>query len=110
MNKDNHDNSPIEEYLDGILVTSVGIGPRALRHLLAETEAHLRDIASEELRAGGTQVEAERAAIARFGSIEALVEGEAADGSSPWEPCFVRQSGLLCSLEVWLASPQALAA
>ncbi len=78
MNENNLNNSPIEEYLDGVLVTSAGIGPRALRHLLAETEAHLRDIASEEVRAGSSPVDAERAAIARFGSIEALVEGEAA--------------------------------
>lgn len=27
MNEDNSDNSPIEDFLDGVLVTSAGIGP-----------------------------------------------------------------------------------
>jgi len=70
--------SPIEEFLDKLLAASAGAPPRATRHLLAETEAHLRDIADEETEAGATSGEAEEAAVARFGSVDALVQAEAA--------------------------------
>lgn len=73
----------IEEFLDQLLVASVDAPPRATRHLLAETEAHLRDAADEAMEAGATRSAAEEAAVARFGSVEALVRAEAAARTLP---------------------------
>ncbi|HEY5273681.1 MAG TPA: permease prefix domain 1-containing protein [Acidimicrobiales bacterium] len=75
--------SPIEEFLDQLLVASVDARPRATRHLLAETEAHLRDAADAAMAAGATSAEAEETAVARFGSVEALVQAEAAGRAIP---------------------------
>ncbi|MHB8448906.1 MAG: hypothetical protein ACYDAQ_00300 [Mycobacteriales bacterium] len=79
MTEDNSaGSSPIEEFLDELLVGSAGAPPRTTRHLLAETEAHLRDVAKELTTAGATSGHAEEAAVARFGSVDALVRAEAA--------------------------------
>jgi hypothetical protein len=58
---------PIEEYLDELLTRLVG-PPSEVRRVLAESEAHLRDAVDNELATGASRSEAERAAIARFGS------------------------------------------
>ncbi|MGH9077192.1 MAG: permease prefix domain 1-containing protein [Acidimicrobiales bacterium] len=75
--------SPIEDFLDRLLVASAGAPARATRHLLAETEAHLRDAAEEAVESGATRPEAERAALARFGPVEALVRAEAKGRTLP---------------------------
>jgi len=83
MTEDTTGSSPIEEFLDKLLAASVDAPPRATRHLLAETEAHLRDVASEATEAGSTSAEAEEVAVARFGSVDALVQAEAAARGLP---------------------------
>jgi hypothetical protein len=67
-------NSPIEAYLDGLLVDLRAEPPRQARHLLAEAEAHLRDAA--EASAGMSQVDAEADAVARFGPSAGLARAE----------------------------------
>jgi hypothetical protein len=62
---------PVEDYLDRLLLSLSG-PPRYVRNTLAEVEAHLHDAVAEELLAGRTQADAERAAIARLGSIHAI--------------------------------------
>ena len=59
--------SPIEQYLDALVVTGRDGDPRQLRYLLAETEAHLRDAAAAAEGAGLTAHAAEVEAVARFG-------------------------------------------
>jgi hypothetical protein len=57
----------IEEYLDELFARLAG-PPAEIRRVLAESEAHLRDAVDNELATGASRSEAERAAIARFGS------------------------------------------
>ncbi len=63
----NADDSPIEAYLDRLLVELRSEPPRHARQLLAETEAHLRDVARDALAAGMSPGEAEVEAVRRFG-------------------------------------------
>lgn len=65
--------SPIEGYLDHLVAGLSGVSPRELRHLLAETEAHLRDDAEQATAAGKTQWQAEVDAVNRFGPVQAIV-------------------------------------
>jgi hypothetical protein len=68
--------SPIEAYLDE-LVTSLSTRlPRELRHLVAETEAHLRDDAEAGMAAGLSCHAAELAAVERFGAASELAAAE----------------------------------
>jgi len=68
--------SPIETYLDRLFVELSATPPRDARHLLAETEAHLRDAAAEEVRGGLDEIDAETAAISRFGPSALMVRAE----------------------------------
>lgn len=61
------DPEPIEDYLDELL-SLLRLPPRATRRLLAETEDHLRQSANGLVEHSGSLVEAERAAVAEFGS------------------------------------------
>ncbi|MGI8493263.1 MAG: hypothetical protein ACR2KC_07110 [Acidimicrobiales bacterium] len=69
--------SPIEDYLDRVFDASGGMSARVVRHLLAETEAHLRDAATEAIAGGADRYQAEAEAVARFGPVEALLSAEA---------------------------------
>lgn len=71
----------VEDYLDRLLLSLSG-PPRSVRHTLAEIEAHLHDAVADELAAGRTQAEAERAAVARIGAVHA-VTGRTAHFSRP---------------------------
>jgi hypothetical protein len=62
---------PVEDYLDGLLMSLSG-PPQYVRHTLTEVEAHLHDAVADELAAGRTQIEAERAAVARIGAVHAV--------------------------------------
>jgi hypothetical protein len=62
---------PVEEYLDGLLLTLSG-SPREVRHTLAEVEAHLHDAVSEEMSRGLSRQQAEAAAVARLGPVQAV--------------------------------------
>ena len=64
-------NEPVEDYLDGLLLTLPG-SAREVRRTLAEIEAHLHDAVTEGVATGLTQTEAEAAAIARVGPIHAI--------------------------------------
>jgi hypothetical protein len=66
---------PIEEYLDELL-SRLRLPPRATRRLLAEAEDHLREDAANAERAGSGRLEAERAAVARFGSAARIATEE----------------------------------
>lgn len=70
------DPSPVEAYLDQLLVALRG-HPRQIRHQLAEAEAHLRDASAEGVARGLTQDEAETEAVARFGPADILSAAEA---------------------------------
>jgi hypothetical protein len=62
---------PVEEYLDRLLLT-LGGSPRYVRHTLAEVEAHLHDAVSEEISRGLSRQQAEAAAVARIGPVQAV--------------------------------------
>ncbi|MGO8960431.1 MAG: permease prefix domain 1-containing protein [Streptosporangiaceae bacterium] len=64
-------NEPVEDYLDGLLLTLPGT-PREVRRTLAEVEAHLHDVVAEGIAAGLTRHEAEAAAVARVGPQHAI--------------------------------------
>jgi hypothetical protein len=68
--------SPVEMYLDQLIASMPVDRPRVLRHLLAETEAHLWDAVQQGLAEGMTQKGAEEAAVRRFGSVELLAVAE----------------------------------
>jgi hypothetical protein len=70
------DDSPVEVYLDRLVASMPVRHPRALRHLLAETEAHLWDAVQQGLAEGLTQQGAEQAAVRRFGSVDLLAAAE----------------------------------
>jgi hypothetical protein len=76
--------SPVEAYLDRLLVELRAERPRQARHLLAEAEAHLRDATQEAVDAGMTLADAEAAAVARFGPAAALAEAERARQRTPF--------------------------
>ncbi|MDQ2747943.1 MAG: hypothetical protein M3Y44_00160 [Actinomycetota bacterium] len=65
--------SPIEAYLDDLVAGLSAVAPRELRHLLAETEAHLRDDAERATAAGMTAWQAEAQAVARFGPVRDVI-------------------------------------
>ncbi len=75
---------PIDSYLDELVGLLSTRRPQQLRSLLAEAETHLRDDADAGVRAGLTRLDAEAAAVARFGRAElvALAERET------WRPPF----------------------
>ncbi len=72
---------PVEEYLDGLLVTLPGTA-REVRHTLAEVEAHLHDVVAEGIAAGLTPQEAAAAAVTRVGP-QAAITGRSAQFSQP---------------------------
>jgi hypothetical protein len=67
--------SPVEDYLDRLLVASPG-GPREVRSLLAEAEAHLWDATAAGVARGLTQEEAQRQAVGRFGTVHSVAAAE----------------------------------
>ncbi len=66
----------IEQYLDELVAQLAPLGPRRLRQVLAETEAHLRDAVAEAVAGGMDERDAHAQAIARFGPVDALVAAE----------------------------------
>lgn len=71
-------NSPIDAYLNELLVALQGNAPD-VRRVLAEAEEHLRDAAAEGVAAGLEPEEAERQAVARFGSARLVARRFAAE-------------------------------
>jgi hypothetical protein len=68
--------SPIEAYLDELLRISAGMNARERRHLLAETEAHLRDDADAAITDGMAEHDAEVQALTRFGPASTLIQDD----------------------------------
>ncbi|HEY8729291.1 MAG TPA: hypothetical protein VIL94_06885 [Acidothermaceae bacterium] len=68
--------SPIESYLDELVTRMPAEQPRALRQLLAETEAHLRDDAARAVAEGASPHDAEADAVRRFGPVPEMVGAE----------------------------------
>ena len=68
--------SPIESYLDELVTRMPAEQPRALRQLLTETEAHLRDDAARAIAEGASPHEAEVEAVRRFGPVPGMVAAE----------------------------------
>jgi hypothetical protein len=66
----------IEQYLDELVAQLTPLGPRRLRQVLAETEAHLWDAVAEAVERGMNERDAQGQAIARFGPVDALVAAE----------------------------------
>lgn len=66
----------IEQYLDELVAQLMPLGPRRLRQVLAETEAHLWDAVAEAVEGGMNELDAQRRAITRFGPVDALVAAE----------------------------------
>lgn len=73
--------SPLEAYLDRLLLELSDLPPRRLRHMLAEAEAHLRDAAEEAMAHGAGPREAELEAVRRFGAPTAVAGGERRQGA-----------------------------
>jgi hypothetical protein len=69
---------PIESYLDEVFTAMRG-SPRTIRRVLREVEDHLRDAAAEAQRAGMSDDEAARLAIARFGPARSLASASTAE-------------------------------
>jgi len=86
---------PVEDYLDGLLLTLPGT-PREVRHTLAEVEAHLHDVVAEGIAGGLPQHEAEADAVARIGPMHAIT-GRPAQFSRP-AAALLRRAALACSL------------
>jgi hypothetical protein len=82
--------SPIEQYLDELVTALPRRRPRQLRHLLAETEAHLRDDAEAAMAEGLSAEEAEALAVSRFGPARELAAAEDARMATPL-PVVARQ-------------------
>jgi hypothetical protein len=78
-----HTDSPLEAYLDELFLQVAALPPREARQLMSEAEAHLRDDVEHGMASGLSEVDAERAAIARFGSASALATAEARRQSVP---------------------------
>lgn len=68
--------SPIEAYLDDVVLGLSTRSPRQLRHVIAETEAHLRDDAERAMARGMSASDAEAEAVRRFGPARDLVAAE----------------------------------
>lgn len=97
--------SPLEDFLDELLVASASASPRQTRRLLSEAEAHLRDTVSEAVERGSSREEAERDAVRRFGPARDTARQDAAWQRLPFG-ALVRPSvcfGLLLSGLVGLA-------
>jgi hypothetical protein len=88
-------NDPVEDYLDGLLLTLPGT-PREVRHTLAEVDAHLHDVVAEGIAAGLSQHEAEAAAVVRVGPMHAIT-GRTAHFSRP-AAALLRRTALAGSL------------
>ena len=86
---------PVEDYLDRLLLSLSG-SPRYVRHTLAEVEAHLHDAVADELAGGRSQADAELAAVARIGAVQA-VTGRKAAFSRP-SAAVMRRTALASSL------------
>jgi hypothetical protein len=76
----------IAEYL-GQLWSGLLTSRRRAQLILDEAEDHLREAAAAGLAAGLTEAEAQRAAIASFGSVRAVVRAHAA--ARPWRAAAV---------------------
>lgn len=68
--------SPIEVYLDELLAACLPGRLRETRHLMAETEAHLRDAAADAEERGLSAFDAEAEAVARFGPAADVAAAE----------------------------------
>jgi hypothetical protein len=68
--------TPIESYLDELLVACADLPPREGRRLLAEVEAHLYDQVEALLASGVREHEAQQEAVAQFGSVSTIVRAE----------------------------------
>jgi hypothetical protein len=75
--------SPIEQYLDELVTALSTRRPRQLRHLVAETEAHLRDDAEAAMADGLSVEEAEALAVSRFGPARELAAADDARMATP---------------------------
>ena len=66
----------IEAYLDDLMLASRTLPTREARHLIAETEAHLRDAVEAKIASGVDEPQAIRDALSDFGTVDDLVAGE----------------------------------
>ena len=71
---------PIDNYLDQLFVELRRNTPHAARSMLNEAEAHLRDVADEEARAGMSPEEAEAEAVSRFGDARLVAAADRSRG------------------------------
>jgi hypothetical protein len=86
--------SPIEIYLDQLVLALSSRRPRELRHLLTEADAHLHDDAEQDMARGVPKLEAEANAVARFGPAASLAAAERFRSGVPFR-ILVRQ--VVCS-------------
>jgi MYXO-CTERM domain-containing protein len=69
--------SPIERFLDDLFIHLKTAPARDARALLAESEAHLRDLEAEARSAGMSEHDAEIQAVLRFGDARRLADEDA---------------------------------
>jgi hypothetical protein len=81
---------PIEAYLDRLLTDLTPGHPRDIRRLLAETEAHLRDAATDGVAHGLSPMEAEQEAVRRFGPSPVIAQAERRRGRVPLAVTFLQ--------------------
>ena len=75
---------PIEAFLDDLLRACRGLPAREARHLIAETEAHLRDAVDAAVAGGADEAAAVLQALRDFGPVDDLVAREHARLRTPW--------------------------
>jgi len=68
--------SPVQDYLDRLVVLLPASRPRQLRSVLAETEAHLMDAVALAQAQGLSVADAEARAVREFGPVDDLVAAE----------------------------------
>ena len=87
--------SPIETYLDELVVAMAGSRPRQLRHIVTEAEAHLRDAAEAGEARGLSALQTESEAVARFGAARDVARSEKSLASASSLPRQIVGSALL---------------
>jgi hypothetical protein len=75
--------SPIEVFLDELLMSARALPPRRARELIAEAEAHLHDDAEAAERGGMSRHEAEAHAVTRFGPASSISAAEQSQRATP---------------------------
>src|SRR5262245_29751780 len=91
---------PVESYLDGLFDRLSGTGG-AGRRMLSDAEAHLEESAAAARERGLDEIDAERDAIARFGSMDSIARRVPVSGNPQWRRVLVGVSAIAAVALLW---------